>query len=319
MFYLVGNVKGIRVGGEADVGLLKSVGPDEGVHLGHLDVVQLLHGVANVMLVGAEVSNENEGVVVLNLLHGSLSGQGVLDDGELVKLGPVGHGLPGVLGLTGEFEGLGAVEGDGGADLPGLLADSLLHNLPELGGLVGSLLWGGAGLLGGLVGSDGGDLLAGSPLGGSVGGPGGLLLLLLLDALLDGDLLLDQLGLLGGSLSLQGGGVLLLDLLLGLLVALLGVLLGGSSGLSSGLGGGLSGGSGGLGGGSLGGGGGGLGGGGGGGLGGLLLGLLTVWEKKEEKTGALVSEARRGIKCRFRDASVGGEIGSSDCNPNISM
>jgi len=78
-----------------------------------------------VVLVGAEVGNEHEGVVVLDLLHGGLRVHGVLNDGELVELGLVGHRLPGVLGVTGEAQGLGEVEGDGGADLPGALADTL--------------------------------------------------------------------------------------------------------------------------------------------------------------------------------------------------
>ena len=32
------------------------------------------------MLIGLDVADEDEGVVVLNLLHGGLGGQGVLDD-----------------------------------------------------------------------------------------------------------------------------------------------------------------------------------------------------------------------------------------------
>lgn len=54
--------------------------PDEGVNLSDINVVKFLHRLPDVVLVGAGVHDEHKGVVVLNLLHGSLSCQGVLDD-----------------------------------------------------------------------------------------------------------------------------------------------------------------------------------------------------------------------------------------------
>lgn len=48
---LVGDVEGVVVGGKADVGLLGSVGSDQGVDLGHVDVVELLDGRLHLMLV----------------------------------------------------------------------------------------------------------------------------------------------------------------------------------------------------------------------------------------------------------------------------
>lgn len=39
------------------------------------------------MLVSFDVNNEHQSVVVLNLLHGGLSGQGELDDGIMVEPG----------------------------------------------------------------------------------------------------------------------------------------------------------------------------------------------------------------------------------------
>ena len=50
----VGNVQRIVVGGETHIRLLLAVGADQGVHLGHVDVVQLLHRRLDLMLVSLE-------------------------------------------------------------------------------------------------------------------------------------------------------------------------------------------------------------------------------------------------------------------------
>lgn len=114
--------------------------PDEGVDLGSLNVVQLLHSVLDVALVGTEVNNEDKGVVVLNLLHGRLGGERVLDGAELVHPGKVRDRLAGVLGSTRKTKGVGAVERHRSANLLGRVG---------LGALEGSLLSGlGLGLLG---------------------------------------------------------------------------------------------------------------------------------------------------------------------------
>lgn len=57
--------------------------PDQGVDLGGLDTVELADSLGDLGLVGAEVDDEDDGVVLLDLLHGSLSREGVLDDGVL--------------------------------------------------------------------------------------------------------------------------------------------------------------------------------------------------------------------------------------------
>ena len=54
--------------------------PDEGVDLGDVDIVQLLDGSLDLVLVGLDVADEDKGVVVLDLLHSRLGRQGVLDD-----------------------------------------------------------------------------------------------------------------------------------------------------------------------------------------------------------------------------------------------
>merc|ERR1719213_1386841 len=64
------------------------------------------------MLVGLNVADEHQSVVVLDLLHGRLSGQRVLDDGVSIHLIPLGGRLPGVLGVPWELKSLGSVELD---------------------------------------------------------------------------------------------------------------------------------------------------------------------------------------------------------------
>ncbi len=86
--------------------------PDKGVDLQGLDVVDALHGILDLALVGTLVNEEDEGVVVLNLLHGRLGGQGALDDSVLVHLGKGLHRLALVLGLAAQDQGAGLVEVD---------------------------------------------------------------------------------------------------------------------------------------------------------------------------------------------------------------
>ena len=62
------------------------------------------------MLVGLDVTDEDEGVVVLNLLHGRLSGERVLDDVVGVHPVPAGGRLAWILRGPGRTEGLGTVE-----------------------------------------------------------------------------------------------------------------------------------------------------------------------------------------------------------------
>ena len=96
---LVGNIQGVIIRGQSDISLLVSGRSDQGVHLGHVDVVELLDSSLDLVLVGLDVTNEDQGVVVLNLLHGGLSGQRVLDYGVSIHLIPLWGGLAGVLGV----------------------------------------------------------------------------------------------------------------------------------------------------------------------------------------------------------------------------
>lgn len=72
-------------------------------------------------LVGLDVYNEYQGVVLLNLLHGTLGVERVLDDLVLVETRLVRNGLSWVFWLAGELEGLGSVEGGRKADLADLV------------------------------------------------------------------------------------------------------------------------------------------------------------------------------------------------------
>ena len=84
--------------------------PDQCVNLADLDVIQLLDSRLDLVLVGLDVADEDQGVVVLNLLHGRLGGQGVLDDVVSIHAVPAGSRLARVLGGPRRTEGLGAVE-----------------------------------------------------------------------------------------------------------------------------------------------------------------------------------------------------------------
>jgi len=56
------------------------ISPDERVDFGNTDVVQLLNSSLDLVLVGAKVADEDQRVVVLDLLHGRLGRQRMLND-----------------------------------------------------------------------------------------------------------------------------------------------------------------------------------------------------------------------------------------------
>ena len=66
---LVGNIHGLRVSSKAHEGLLESERSDHGVDLLGLHSVELVHGVADLLLVGTEVDNEGEDVLSLQKLE----------------------------------------------------------------------------------------------------------------------------------------------------------------------------------------------------------------------------------------------------------
>lgn len=62
-----------------------SIIPDQCVYFSHINVVQFLDCMFNLVLVGFDINNEHQSVVVLYLFHGRLSGQRELDDGIVVQ------------------------------------------------------------------------------------------------------------------------------------------------------------------------------------------------------------------------------------------
>lgn len=91
--------------------ILICVVPDECVDLDGVNIVELLESGLDLALVRLDVHDEHKGVVLLNLLHGALSVQGIEDDLGGVETGKVRDGLAGVLRTPGQLEGLGTVEG----------------------------------------------------------------------------------------------------------------------------------------------------------------------------------------------------------------
>jgi len=98
----------------------RAIIPDKGVDLDGVNVIELLKGKLDLGLVGLDINDEDEGVLLLNLLQRTLGVEGVDNDLVLIEAGSVVDRLAGVLGGPGELEGLGKVEGRAVADL-GLL------------------------------------------------------------------------------------------------------------------------------------------------------------------------------------------------------
>ena len=91
--------------------------PDQSVDLGNVYIIELLHCLLDLWLVSPEVHYEHQRVVILDLLHGRLCGQWMLDDGIVVQPGPARDALARILGPPWALESLGSVEMDGGAHL----------------------------------------------------------------------------------------------------------------------------------------------------------------------------------------------------------
>ncbi|KAF1964051.1 hypothetical protein BU23DRAFT_605017 [Bimuria novae-zelandiae CBS 107.79] len=91
------DVESIDIGSQPRESLLGAVRADEGVDLDRGHVVLLLKGSGNLTLVGLDIDNEDEGVVLLNLLHGGLGVERVDEDLAGIETGLVRDRLAGVL------------------------------------------------------------------------------------------------------------------------------------------------------------------------------------------------------------------------------
>ena len=84
--------------------------PDKGVDLDRVNIIELLQRLLDLSLVCLDIDDENQGVVLLNLLHGTLGVERVDDDLVLIEARLMRNGLSWIFGSTGELESLGSVE-----------------------------------------------------------------------------------------------------------------------------------------------------------------------------------------------------------------
>lgn len=101
--------------------IFRKIIPDQGVDLDGVHIVELLQSLLDLPLVRLDIDDEDEGVVLLDFLHGGLSVDWVDDDLVLVEAGLVGDALARVLWCAGELKGLRAVEGGRQANLADLV------------------------------------------------------------------------------------------------------------------------------------------------------------------------------------------------------
>ena len=67
---------------------IKILIPDQGIHFLGLNIIHLFNSILYLLLVGTNVNNENQSVVVFNFLHCRLSGERIFENLILVKLVP---------------------------------------------------------------------------------------------------------------------------------------------------------------------------------------------------------------------------------------
>ena len=84
--------------------------PDQSINLGALHTVQRLQSLLNLSLIGLDIANENQRIVLFDLLHCAFRVQGVDDDLMVIETLHMGDGLAGIFGCAGELEGLWVVE-----------------------------------------------------------------------------------------------------------------------------------------------------------------------------------------------------------------
>lgn len=116
------------VSSQSNVGLLGTVWSDQGVDLLNVNLVQLLNGSLDLVLVGLQGNLENQGVTVLDLLDGGLRGNWGLDDLVGIQSSVVRNGSSGVLRLSGQLQGVWKSEGGVGSHLSGLLGVGTLQS-----------------------------------------------------------------------------------------------------------------------------------------------------------------------------------------------
>ena len=84
--------------------------PNKSVDFGHINIIEFLHSLFNLWLVGSQIYNEHQRVVVFDLLHSTLGGQRVFDNAVLIQPGATRDTLTRIFRPSLTLEGLGAVE-----------------------------------------------------------------------------------------------------------------------------------------------------------------------------------------------------------------
>lgn len=116
------------VSSQSDVSLLGTVWSDQSVDLLNVDLVQLLNGSLDLVLVSLDANLQNQGVTVLDLLDGSLRSNWGLNDLVGIQSVVVWDGLSGVSWRSSQLQGLWQFEGGGGSHLGNLLGVSTLQS-----------------------------------------------------------------------------------------------------------------------------------------------------------------------------------------------
>jgi len=94
------DIESIDISGQASKSLLGAIGTDQSVDLDAIDIVLLLEGSSDLTLVGLDVDDEDEGVVLFDLLHGGLGVEGVDEDLASIEAGLVRDGAARIFGGT---------------------------------------------------------------------------------------------------------------------------------------------------------------------------------------------------------------------------
>lgn len=104
------------VSSQSDVSLLGTVWSDQSVNVLNVNLVQLLDGLLDLMLVGLHTDLENQGVTILNLLDSGLSGD--RGDDDLVGVQSWGvRNSQGRFRVSAQLQGSWQLEGGVGSDL----------------------------------------------------------------------------------------------------------------------------------------------------------------------------------------------------------
>ncbi len=108
---LVGNIHSLNIAGQTNIRLLGTIRADQGVYAGSINIIQSLNGILDVLLVGTDINNKHQRVVLFDFTHGAFSGQWEFDDAEFVHTRIFWDGFPRIFGSAGFLQGFWETEG----------------------------------------------------------------------------------------------------------------------------------------------------------------------------------------------------------------